>query len=464
MKMKKSWFSYPLWLFYAVLTGVLLAVYLVAISMQVWHLNQYITAALVTILFGAVGGVWFGGRKAAVYLNRRFAGDRHLANMWECFLVLGLTAAALLYRFRLLLYSDGVVEASRFYDMAVVKAGEGVPAMAHGASYIYTVFLSLVLSFAGNKVIAGVVLQLFLEIAVILVFYLGVRLLTGRIEAVCVMAVMTFASVFGDEMFRLTPEMLYLLLYAAGILLLGICARRYSMIGFICAGIYIGLIGYLDLAGWTLLLPGVWIGVRETMGREEKVWKHCLRPCALVVSALAAMLVVCGINAFVAGQSLGNGLAIWFGNYAVDSMIGFPAGPDYAPGIGIVVCFFAALAVVDFWFQEKQKQDGWILLLAVFSILDMLGVGMIQYEIFLTAIWGVLAGIGITSMCTEVQNEECIQDEKVPFKELVVEEITLEEAPAKVQLIENPLPLPKKHVKKEMDYDHEVDENDDFDI
>lgn len=464
MKMKKTWFSYPLWLFYAIVTGVMIAVYLAAISTQVWHLNQYITAALVAVVFGAVGGVWFLGRKAAIYLQGRFAQDKHLANMWECFLVLGLTATAVLYRLRLLLFSDGMVANSEFYDMAAVKAGEGVPALAHGASYIYTVFLSFILSFTGNKVVAGVFLQFFLEIVVILALYWGVRLLTGRIEAACVMAVMTFASGFCEEMFSLTPEVLYLLLYAAGILLLGFCTRRYRLVSILLFGAYSGLIGYLDPVGLSLLLPGVYLCIQKEMEQKEKNKAHYLKAAIPIAAALMIWLLLCGVDAFSTGQPFGGIIAEWIGTYANSRGIYFPAGAESVPLVGLLICFLAALAVVGFWFQTKQKQDGWLMLLAVFSILDMLGAGQLHYEIFLTAIWGILAGVGITAMRDEGQDVNEKAEEKPPLKELFVEEITLEENPHKVQLIENPLPLPKKHVKKEMDYDHEVDENDDFDI
>lgn len=51
----------------------------------------------------------------------------------------------------------------------------------------------------------------------------------------------------------------------------------------------------------------------------------------------------------------------------------------------------------------------------------------------------------------------------------------MEEMPEKPRFLENPLPLPKKHEKRTMDYQHEVaedrmefdyeiDEDDDFDI
>lgn len=484
MKMKKTWFSYPLWLFYAVMTGMLLAVYLSAVSIQVWHLNQYMTAALVAVIFGTVGGVWFGGRKIEGYLKERFGADKHLANMWECFLVLGLTAAALLYRFRLLLYSDGVVEAGEWFEMATVKAGTQIPAIAHGASAVYTRFLSMILSFTGNKIIAGVGLQLFLEIAVILVLYFAVRKLTGRIEAVCVMATMTFAQGFCQEMFRLTPEVFYLLLFALGILLIGVCSGRNMLLGWILTGMYIGWMGYLDPAGWVLLLLGAWVCIHKSAMTETGIWKCCQKSVIMFGTALAVMFVLCGVYAFCTGQAIGNVLYVWMKNWMNGSGSGmnFPTGPDSEPLIGILVCFFAALAVVAFWFHKKQKQDGWILVLIVFTVCDMLGVGALQYECFLTAIWGVLAGIGVTSMRMEdadtigVSETEKISDtmrqsdadtsskRKVLLQELVVEEITLEDEKPKVQFIENPLPLPKKHVKKEMDFDHAVDENDDFDF
>ena len=475
---------------------MLLAVYLSAFGAQLWGANPYITAVLVAVVFGGVAGVWFLGRKAAGYLSGRFAGDMHLANMWECFLVMGVAAAALLYRFRLLLHMDAVARGNGLYDMAIIRAGEGVPAMAHRASYVYTVFLSLVLSFTGNKAVVGIVLQLFLEIAVILVLYAGVRLLTGRIEAVCVLTVMAFSMDFCGELFRLTPEVFYLLVYAGGILLLGVYAKKNTMGRLILAGIGIGWLGYLDPAGWILLLPGVYITLNSLLQLRKKACKCWMAPVVLVGLALAVMLILCVVDALLAGQSVGSILAEWFAAFVSGQGIVFPAGPDKQPVFSIVICFMAALAVFGFWFQEKQKQDIWILLLIVFTILDMLNVGALRYESFLTAIWGVLAGVGITSMrvvaVTEgernaegVQNKVVIsceeneqkqeadscedvtelpREKKIPLKELVVEEITLEDEPPKVKLIENPLPLPKKHVKKEMDFDHFVEDDDDYDI
>ena len=80
-------------------------------------------------------------------------------------------------------------------------------------------------------------------------------------------------------------------------------------------------------------------------------------------------------------------------------------------------------------------------------------------------LWTVLAGLGL---------QNCLFGDKAKVMQAVIEEInsTVE---AKTNYIENPLPLPKKHVKKDMDYqydvaqedmkyDVEVSENDDYDL
>lgn len=467
MKTKKTWFSFLLWLLYTVMTGILSAVYLSAAGMQAGNSNQYAAAVLVAVMLMAVAGVWFAGHKAAGYLNRRFAGDKHLADMWEWFLVLGLTAASLLYRFRMLLQaaaSEKLLAAGGFYELAAVKASEGVPSMAHGASYLYTLLLSVIFSFVGNKVIAGVVLQLFLEIAAMLVFYAGVRLLMGRVEAVSVLAVLAFSQSFCNEMLRLTPEILYLLIYAVGICIVGWCSRHYSMAAGLIMGAVSGLLAYLDISGLTLLFPSVWICLNRSREKSQ-LWKRLAQTVAPAAAAGLLMLIMLGIQALSAGQGIGTAMGRWCSTYTAAGGVVFPAGPDAMPALSVLVCFFAALCAVGFWFHKGLKQDIWILILTVFTLLDMFEVGGLQYDSFLTAVWGVMAGIGITSMGMEKQEElETIPEEALPFKELVVEEITLEEEKPKIQFIENPLPLPKKHVKKEMDFDHIVDENDDFDI
>ena len=63
-----------------------------------------------------------------------------------------------------------------------------------------------------------------------------------------------------------------------------------------------------------------------------------------------------------------------------------------------------------------------------------------------------------------MQTEDTLKEESVPagMKEIILDEET---AKKRVKFIENPLPVPKRHERKEMDFAIELcDDNDDFDI
>ena len=91
----------------------------------------------------------------------------------------------------------------------------------------------------------------------------------------------------------------------------------------------------------------------------------------------------------------------------------------------------------------------------------------------------VLAGIGICNVFAPAKSaskETAIKAAKIVKSDTIVKTEAVSAPAAGVRFIENPLPLPKKHVAKTMDYrlkpdekdgfdyDYPVDENDDFDI
>ena len=511
MKMKKTWFSYLMWLVAAVFTGVLSAVYLSAYIKSKGGLNEFITVLVVCLAFAADVLLWFLFRKAAALLSEKHPWDSHLADMWECFIVMCLFAGAALYRIHALLHFTGTVENSVFYDMASVKAAEGIPQIAHGISYVYTALLSFLLSFTGNKVAAGIFLQLFIQLAALLVFFFAVRLFTGRKEAVCAMAFMAFSPLFHKEMFRISPESLHLLIYAAGLLLLGLYAgraeagqsKKSSYAIFALTGCYAGIAGYLDLLGITLLFFAGYICVKEAGKEGYKAYRAAGRFLCFLLPAAGAMAGLLFLDSLLSGSSFASVLQAWRETYMGGiGQIHFPAGADSELWAGIIICACAAFGVTGFWFHKEQEQDGFILLLLTVSVFDMTGLGQLRYGIFITAVWSVLAGIGIATVGTDrepalterepagindalrgagkmtaADAAEAAGEEVIPHKDpgigFVVEEISEEDQ--EVRFIENPLPLPKKHVKKEMDFDRDIkeaqlefdfpaEENDDFDV
>lgn len=486
--MKKIWLSYPLWLIFTALSGTMLAVYLFDIGNLLWETGKYAAPFLICLVFATVGGIWFLGYKTSGVLHGRLLQDGHSKKMAECFLVMSLAAFALLYRIHLLKFWD-VPQDMSYYNMALVKSSGGVPEIAHGASYVYTWVLSALLSFSGNKEIAGLALQIVIQLLSLLLLYFGIKLLAGRVEALCVMAAMVFLPAYAKQIYCLTPDVFCFFLFATGILGAGLCGRmigkqkKTAYAAFFLMGLYTGLLGYLDAAGLLLILIAGCLAVKEGMQGKEGYMAGRKKLLLLFLGTVAAMLCLMALDAGLSGSTLGSIWNTWLVMFAGNGGMAFPSGPDSDLMAGVLLCFFAALGVVGFWFHRKQKQDAWIFYLLAVTAMDMTSAGPLGYQIFISFGWSILAGIGIASMGIYAEEENKVKIADMP--ELILEDMDeidgtgemegQEEEKPKVKLIENPLPLPKKHVRREMDFDKivewdkmkfdvSVDESDDFDI
>ncbi len=504
MKMKKTWFSYLLWVLYTMIAGILLATYITTVSIHTWGLNKYVTTAMICLFFVGTVAIWLAGRKLIPYIIIRIPKDKHFRNMWECFLVLCLFAASILYRFHYMMYaSDIVVKTNTFYEMAKVTEVGVIPYITHGASYIYTVLLSVIFSFMGNKVMAGVVLQFIFQFLIMLFGYLALRLLTGRSAAFIAMLFMAFSPAFVGNLFSLTPEGLYLLLYVAGLWGISLFLNNFKNIGnkskgsyiiFIIIGIYIGLMSYLDIIGFTLLFfagLGLLL-VREKDVKEIKAGGQFVVILLAVIAAVAAMMA---LDAIYSNLSFQNILDIWLNQYHFlqisDNIPYLLMGFDIQSGVGIILCMIALLSSVGFWVNKEQRIDPWILLLLVLSAINLTGISQMSYHIMSVFLWGVFGGLGLASIGMGVE-AQCNADnqnviarndianiisdmDETEIEDVAIEDTFTEEKTDKVKLLDNPLPLPKKHVKKEMDYgvtladqhldyDVSIKEDDDFDI
>lgn len=490
MRMKKTWLSYVLWLFVSAGAVILFTVYLSGISTGMTGANPNAVLGLACAGIAAAVIIWFLGHKIAETWGSRVLQDIRYRKTFELLCVTGILAAAVFYRVSIVSLMD-VLKDSAYYEMAMIKSSGGVPQIAHGASYFYTVILSFVLSLSGNYMTAGVYLQLLLQVLSLLLLYLGTRLLAGRTEAICAMAIMAFLPEYAHRVCELTPEVFYFFLFSAGLCITGLCTTglRGKKKGggsdaiFAITGLYIGMMGYLDAFGFTLLLFIGGLYVKEWMdgkdGLERRSRKNRRKPAIfpflLCLSGMALMLLfLTGWDAVLSGSSWKSIWETWGNVSSAGGGFRFPAGPDRNMAAGAILCFGGLLGGIGFFFHRQQKQDVWILFLMAAAIWDMLPAGKAGYHIFTAFAWAVLAGLGIASMGID-KGEVAV---KISVPELVLEDMDKmaeEEEKPSVKLIENPLPLPKKHVRREMDYDRivewekmkfdvPVEETDDFDF
>ena len=122
----------------------------------------------------------------------------------------------------------------------------------------------------------------------------------------------------------------------------------------------------------------------------------------------------------------------------------------------------------------------WVLPLAFFALTEFVSDVPLQEQGIQFIFWGVMSGFGITAMlCPHQEEKEAVvtavqkTEETQPVKP--ENRDSSSGGPKPGEYLDNPLPVPKRHVKKEMDYAFEpepgqmyfelpVADNDDFDV
>ena len=254
--------------------------------------------------------------------------------------------------------------------------------------------------------------------------------------------------------------------------------KSFSVLVFMLLGIVLGILIYLDIRSVTLLflLIGIFTGKKEEDEDAPKITakQNILVFGVAVLFCALAFLASIGVDAFGYGTAYMTELLNWQHFYMQHTwgsvlacmeqfMMDFPVN-----GLLIAAASFLALE-----FKRSGREQNymlWILLCVCTAPTPMTGYGVLPYGTIAMFVWCVLAGLGL---------QNCIMGGSALVLQAKIEEINasvqIEETGEKPRFIENPLPLPKKHVKREMDYaypvaeedmkfDIEVDEEDDFDI
>ncbi len=503
MSWKKNVFSYLLWVLYAVTAevGLVCLVDAVCDSAGVEIYIGTIASALYIIAAGL--GVYLVHRLVSKYSGKDRK-NRSLRIVAEAVAMILLLVTGLVLRIRGL---GDAVEGNAYYELAAMISEEDIPWFAHGAIGLYIQMLHGLFYFLGNKLAVAVWAQILLQLGAMLLLYFAVRQSAGSAAAIVMLGFGMFSSYLIEEASSLSPTMLYLFFWAAALLLTVTAARlKKSLWGFPVVGLVISFAAYLDVAGCLLLLiSAAVIFCEEEEGSKKGRRRKCLILC---LAGAGAGFVGCALmDSLMHGRAFAEVLAGWFQLYRPQGFklpVSVNVPGTTAKGMAEYILLFCVLTLGMFSFWRNRRSDyrkAWIILLVVLLPAGCFGIFTEEMPmgLYLYLLLAIMAGIAV---------EECIRVEKpAPEAALLMAagigspmELSPEPAcgetapqsekgaggagqtdnegasqPGKVKLIENPLPLPKKHVKKKLDYgmevpagkddfDLEVDEKDDFDI
>lgn len=342
-------------------------------------------------------------------------------------------------RLLLLLSGKEAVNELGYFEAAMIGARQE-PRLTSGIAYAYTESLSRLFRFTGNKPEAVVIYQLVLQTAVFFLLVLGCFFIFGKAAAgVCALAVSFFPQLI-SSVFEISPESYFLYGWAWTFLFVGLFYKNKRSIYLIFAGFLTGILCVRHFLGF---LPVVFLlyGIIRRGKRKTVIWQLSVLLCFAAAGAFGTFVKYTQIT----GNTLEKQLIWWKAQLGVAS-----------PGRWQDVALWLPIWLIG--------------TLSLGGVLQLL-VNRIQKE-------KITKTDEIPEKVTEESRlkEGAVTEETGPKEEAVTGETEMtgnKEEEKKIKFIENPLPLPKKHVRKKMDFklddekddfDFEISENDDFDV
>ena len=337
-----------------------------------------------------------------------------------------------------------------YMEMAKVTADRWTVPIGLGIHSLYVMLLHGLFLLFGNIWSVGIVFQIVLTVLAALMLYFAVRKGSGRIAANIMLAYLCAFPLLIEGSLVYGAQMLYLLM-------LGICL--YAVNGFVAEGRKTsnGLVklGFLSVGVAVLLASLIYLGISG----------------AGLLLLIILLPVFCHKN---------GGVLPWiFISLLVEVFTGAGiCGWIYLQGTYEGIGFMGALGewirvqAGNMLFELSTYIAGSVIVLYYATAFVCFMGRLIKDKMFYTVDGSVDDLFNIT-FDEEAVEEDLTEEAQVEEPEMEPEPV-VEQEPS-VVFIENPLPLPKKHVKKrldfaiepseeQMEYDLEVDENDTYDL
>lgn len=512
MSWKKNAFSYILWGIYLLVVSIAFAgIGSVAVRKFEWT-NQYVSGIIVVSFFLLIILLYVITRKV---IPPNLLIDIDKKKGWKVtrsIIVIGLLALGVFLRIFYISYAG---EDAPYFDAAKVTENGSIPMITHGAVYVYLQLLRGLFILVGNKWMAGIWLQIALQILSCILLYFSVRKLAGEIPALIMIAFFMLSPHMIAQGLTYSPQMLYLCIYAIGLLCItdfltrraaGNMKNVYDVIFLLFSGLVLGMVCYLDISGISLLVIAFsvfWMEKPEAIN----IWGNTLLEWFVLLFGTVGFLgCYLAMDAFISGKTFWGVGRAWCTLYSVKgyhNTFWLSAGGDYI--VYFILLFILTLGILTFWNRKGyEKISVWVFAVIAIAVMEYFGITTEDIKGFDLFYWmaAALAGIAIAECfhkeqaleenpMKEVSIEE-IPIEEVSMKEVFINEMPLEKVSAEevlieditevfsepdniINFIENPLPLPKKIERKpidfdflpknnEMDYDLKIQEFDDFDI
>lgn len=404
----------------------------------------------------------------------------------EVFFVCVILAFGLILRYQMIPIPDG---SDIYYNAALIAENKSVPQMVQGSTYLYLQILHLMFFIVGNKWIAGIWLQIILQLMTILVTYFVVKETAGKFAGIVSLLFLAFSPIVMEQSIGYNPYILFIFLFATVLLFFIKCIKSSlgnTKINFvfwlkaIISGGLIGILTYFNVYGCIILfffLTLCRINKESTVKKSD--WISYI--FVLLFSVILAWFSSLFIDAFLSGGNYINIIQAWFTIYQpVELELNLFLSQMFL-NIEAEKCILLIstllLGCFGFWNEnDTEIFSPWIYMLFGNFALFFFQIGSTSMDgsFFLYYICSIIAGISTAELFVKETMDSSMEESEMEIV-MEAESIFAIAEENTVQFIKNPLPVPKKHIKKIMDYqmipkesqmkyDIEVSDDDDYDV
>ena len=116
-----------------------------------------------------------------------------------------------------------------FYQKAIVNNQGIYKLQCFNIEEIYTKVLSVCLLFLGNSEVAGLYLNIILQVLAVIILYIAIRIVANAYTAFLVTLVVSVIPFYSDKVYELSTFNLLILIYAIGLFILAVVSRGVYM-------------------------------------------------------------------------------------------------------------------------------------------------------------------------------------------------------------------------------------------
>lgn len=423
MSFKKNVVSYGIWALYLMVVGIVLSFMGMVLGNQNSQI-PYLALGLLVLSFGLLFLVYFLAKKIIDSVQVKKMSRGRAALIEGVLVALSLVAGIVL---RVVMIGEAGEEAA-YYEVAKVTENQTQLQLVQGSVYYYLFLLNGLFRLVGNKWMAGIVLQIVLQLVGILLAYFAVRRLSGRGSAIISLLFLTLAPDSIREGMTYSPKMLYFCLYAVILLIIAeylwLSTRPGGkvltwMLAVLCGGL-VAFAGYTDIVGFTLAAPlcGL-LGLK----REQSGMLRWVAQFLLSMSVMAGVFcLLVNLDASMSGSNFERVLTAWYTTYGIK-------GADYdfffrESGVEtILLMIFMGLGIFSFMRRKNEEVfSPWVvtvIAIVVMRILEIVTPNMNgSYQMFFAMT--ALAGVALSELFVRDGGRAA---ENVDIPEAVVEDL-----------------------------------------